>query len=58
MQVRFSAVVEVPDLAPLEDVEDWIKFQLGGLGGLALTNPMADADLCSLGCTSISVDFA
>ena len=56
MKVKFSAVVEVPDNTPIDDIEKWLSFELGESGQL-LPNAMSDTDLMSAGCTSVYVDY-
>ncbi len=55
VKVKFSAEIEVPDGAPLEDVEAWLRFELGATGQLLAGNAMNHTDLLSVGCKNVDV---
>lgn len=50
-QVRFD--VEVPDDVPLEDLEAFLRFELGEAASMSVTNALADKDLQSLSVSNV-----
>ena len=53
MKIKFQAEVEVPDGTPIDDVEKWLRFELGETGQLSGSNAMAHTDLMSAGCSRV-----
>lgn len=44
LTVQFA--VRVPDVgASMEQIEEWLKYQLGHNGGCSMSNPLVDEDL-------------
>lgn len=52
MEIEFRATIEIPDGTPEEDIEKWLKFQLGEVCGLSENNALIDHDLS---CTSVYI---
>ena len=45
-QYNVSMVIDVPDVGATEDeVEEWVKFQVGYCGGMSATNPLESHDI-------------
>lgn len=57
MQVKFSAVIEVPDNTPIDDIEKWLSYELGETSQL-LPNAMSTTDLMTVGCKSVYVEYS
>lgn len=55
MRVEFTAVVELPDGTPDQDIQAWLEFNLGCRADLSNKNALADTDLISVGCQSVDV---
>lgn len=55
-QVRFE--VEIPDDAPLDDVEAFMAFELGARGSMKADNALAHRDLESFKVNNVLVDAA
>lgn len=55
MKIKFQAEVEVPDGTPIDDVEKWLRFELGETGELSVSNAMAHTDLISSGCRHVEI---
>jgi hypothetical protein len=55
MLIHFQACVEVPDDAPLSDVEKWLAFELGVRCQLAGDNRLTGRDLVSSRVTDLQV---
>jgi hypothetical protein len=53
MKVKFSAEIQVPDGTPIDDVEAWLRFELGAVGQLKAGNAMGHTDLASVGCRNV-----
>ena len=56
MRVLFSGEVEVPDGTPEEDIEAWLKFEMGETSQLDGKNAMNHTDLMSAGCRNVWID--
>ena len=52
--VRFK--IEVPDNTDIYELEEFLEFELGIMGGLSGDNPFADTDLLSQNTSNLSVD--
>jgi hypothetical protein len=55
MKVRFSGIVDVPEGTPVQDVEDWLSFELGASCMLSghnaiLKNELSDPKVDSVQC--------
>lgn len=55
MLIQFRACVEVPDDAPISDVEKWLAFELGVRCQLDGSNRMARQDLKALEVINLEV---
>ena len=55
MKIKFQAEVEVPDGTPIDEVEKWLRFELGETGQLSGSNAMAHTDLMSAGCRNVEI---
>lgn len=56
MKVKFSGEFEVPDGTPYEDIDKWLKFELGEIQMLEADNAMAYTDIMSVGCKNVWTD--
>jgi hypothetical protein len=43
--VKIAFEIRLPATATLDQIDDWIAFQTGAKGNLALANPLRDFDL-------------
>ncbi|MEW6691579.1 MAG: hypothetical protein AB1340_01940 [Pseudomonadota bacterium] len=43
--VRVEFSVQVPDKVTDDQIEEWVEFELGVLGGMSGDNPLSDRDL-------------
>lgn len=42
---RVTFEITPPVDATAEQVEEWVKFQVGNVGGISLENPLSDHDI-------------
>ena len=47
MKVYFRGSCEVPDGTPPEDIEAWLKFEIGDVASMSRDNALAHTDLKS-----------
>ena len=47
MKISFSAEMEIPDGTPIDEVDEWLEFELGARASLKGTNALASMDLHS-----------
>jgi len=40
-----SFYIEVPDMIPEDDIEEWVKFHVGYTGQMRCENPLANEDI-------------
>lgn len=52
---RVSFYVEVPDDVPVDDVESFMKFELGQVAYMSGSNALADKELSSLHVSGVDV---